>query len=153
MKSDAEKLIGKTGGIYKVVTSKFTEVEDRILEAMKNGSGGDAPENNIEALLAAEKECISCDSVVMIADNWAPVKDISLLAAVKHPVKIILCGVYGPVNPDYLTLARKTGGSLHLIERDIYELSLMKEGDSIDIGGTRYKIVDGTFRIDSKKSM
>jgi hypothetical protein len=145
-KMDDEKIIGKTGGIYSIVSSKYDEVEKTIIKAMTAGCGGDAPENNIEALISAEKLCNSCDSVVLIADNWAPVKDISLLSSITKPVKIVLCGVYGAINTDYLNIARKTKGSVHLIEQDIYELSKMKEGDIIEIKGRKYKIIDGEFK-------
>lgn len=146
MKPDAEKVIGKTGGIYKVITSKFDDVEKTMLEAMKNGFGGDAPENNMEALLSTLTTCPSCDTIVLIADNWAPVKDISLTGSFTKPVKIILCGVHDRINPDYLNIARKTKGSIHLIEQDIYELSKMKEGEMIEIKGRKYRIVDGEFK-------
>jgi hypothetical protein len=79
------------------------------------------------------------------------VKDISLLSLVKKPVKIVLCGVYDHVNADYLNIARKTGGSLHLMEQDIYQLSKMKEGEIIEIKGTKYQVVDGEFKIMAKK--
>ncbi len=152
-KTDAEKVIGKTGGIYKIVTADYNEVLKTIEKAMVNGSGGDAPENNIEALLAAERNCVSCDSVVMIADNWAPVKDISLLGSIKKPIKVVLCGVYDKIHTDYLNIARKTGGSLHLMEQDIYELSKMKEGELIEIKGTKYRITDGLFKIVDEKML
>ena len=150
-KKDDEKIIGKTGGVYSVITSKYDEVEKTIIKAMEAGCGGDAPENNIEALIRADKLCNSCDSVVMIADNWASVKDISLLSTIIKPVKIVLCGVYGPINTDYLNIARKTKGSVHLIEQDIYELSKMKEGDVIEIKGRKYKIIEGEFKEVVKK--
>ena len=145
-KTDEEKVIGSTGGVYQITTSKYDDVEKKIMEAMTNGGGGDAPENNIEALVAAQKLCTTCDSVIMIADNWAPVKDISLLSSITKPIKIVLCGVYSSINTDYLNIARKTKGSLHLIERDIYELTKMKEGDIIEINGKKYKIIDGEFK-------
>lgn len=75
---------------------------------MTNGSGGDIPENNIEALLAGDKLCSSCDSIIMIVDNWAPIKDISLLTGWHKPVKVVVCGVFDKINPDYLKLARDT---------------------------------------------
>ena len=83
-KDDDKKIIGKTGGIYSIVTNEYDQVEKTITKAMTNGSGGDAPENNIEALLESDKICKSCDSIVMIADNWAPVKDLSLLASYRR---------------------------------------------------------------------
>jgi hypothetical protein len=144
-KEDDKKIIGKTGGIYPVFTDKYDEVEKAIIKAMENGSGGDAPENNIEALLKSDSICNDCDSIVMIADNWAPIKDLSLLASYHKPVKVVLCGVFDKINKDYLKLARETKGSIHLIEEDIYSLSLLKEGETIKIHGTTYKLIDGNF--------
>jgi hypothetical protein len=34
------------------------------------------------------------EDVVLIADNWAKARDIKMLASVKVPVRVILCGVY-----------------------------------------------------------
>lgn len=152
-KEDLLKVIGSTGGIYKITTAKYDEVESTIINAMLHGSGGDAPENNIEALLSVADDKLLSDTIVMIADNWAPVKDITLLDKVTRPVKIVLCGVYGPIHPDYLNIARKTKGSLHLIEQDIYELSKMKEGDTIEIKGIEYRLTDGVFHEVIKKSI
>jgi hypothetical protein len=145
MKDDREKVIGKTGGLYPVLTKDYDEVEKTIIKAMTNGGGGDAPENNIEALLEVNRLCASCDSIVMIADNWAPVKDISLLSSLKKPVKVVLCGVLGRIHKDYLRLARDTKGSVHLIEEDIYNLAELKEGETITIHGILYKLVKGEF--------
>jgi hypothetical protein len=142
---DDKKVIGKTGGIYSVGTNSYDEVEKIIKTAMANGSGGDLPENNIEALLSSDKVCSSCDSIIMIVDNWAPIKDISLLASWHKPVKVVVCGVFDKVNKDYLKLARDTKGSIHLIEEDIYTLSELKEGETIKIHGVTYKLIGGNF--------
>ncbi len=144
-KGDEDKIIGKTGGIYTVFSDSYDEVEKTIVKAMTNGGGGDAPENNIEALLEAEKLCEKCDSVVMIVDNWAPVKDISLLLKSKKPVKVVVCGVMDRINKDYLKLVRDSKGSLHLIEEDIYTLSEIKEGEVIKIRGINYTLIKGEF--------
>lgn len=144
-KDDDKKAIGKTGGIYPIFTNEYDEVEKTITKAMENGSGGDAPENNMEALLESGKICKDCDSIIMIADNWAPIKDISLLAGYHKPVKVVLCGVFGKINKDYLKLARDTKGSLHLIEEDIYTLSELREGQTIKIHGITYKLIGGNF--------
>ena len=144
-KDDAVKVIGKTGGIYSAYSNSYDEIEKTIEKAMLNGGGGDAPENNIEALLESDKLCTDCDSIVMIVDNWAPIKDISLLGKYNKPVKVVVCGVFGRINKDYLKLVRDTKGSLHLIEEDIYNLSELKEGESIKIHGRVYKLVKGEF--------
>jgi hypothetical protein len=144
-KEDDKKILGKTGGIYPVFTNEYDEVEKVLIKAMENGSGGDAPENNIEALLESDKFCSDCDSIIMIADNWAPVKDLSLLTSYHKPVKVVLCGVFDKINKDYLKLARDTKGSIHLIEEDIYTLSELKEGERIKIHGITYQLVKGDF--------
>lgn len=152
-KEDKDKIIGKTGGIYTVFSDSYDEVEKTIVKAMTNGGGGDAPENNIEALLEAEKLCEKCDSVVMIVDNWAPVKDISLLMKAKKPVKVVVCGVMDRINKDYLKLVRDSKGSLHLIEEDIYTLSEVKEGESIKIRGINYTLIKGEFIVSGSLSL
>ncbi len=110
------------------------------------GGGGDCPENNIEALLAAEKKFPEAACQVLIADNWANVKDLSLVEQLSKPVRIVLCGVYdGNVNVEYLNLARKTKGSVHLMEQDLYDLSLLHEGELLRIGRKYYRVKKGSF--------
>jgi hypothetical protein len=142
---DHKKIIGNTGGIYEIRSSKYDDVSSTIYKAMAAGSGGDAPENNIEALLKGVEMNIDATDIILIADNWAPVKDMSLLNKITKPVKVILCGSNGYINPDYLTIAYKTGGSVHTMEEDITELMKLKEGDTFTFKGVKYRIVDGKF--------
>lgn len=143
---DNEKKLGNTGGIYSRQCNSFDEVKDLVKTTMMKGGGGDCPENNIEALLAAEKKFPEASSQVLIADNWANVKDISLAEQLTKPVRIVLCGVYdGNVNVEYLNLARKTKGSVHLMEQDLYDLSLLHEGELLRIGRKYYRVKKGLF--------
>jgi hypothetical protein len=113
---------------------------------MQKGHGGDAPENNIEALLVGMSKCLDCENIVMIADNWADVRDIPLLSQVKKPVKIIICGAKNSsVNSEYLQIARATKGSIHTLDKDIYDLHKLNEGQSIKIGKHIYKLQNGIF--------
>jgi hypothetical protein len=145
-KRDEEKILGSTGGIYYVNSSEYDVIFKTIERAMSNGGGGDAAENNLEALITAKKYVTEKDTFTMIADNWAPIKDYKLIKEIKNPVRIILCGVYDKINTDYLNLARDTKGSLHLIEEDIYNLALLKEGETIKIGTNTYIIEAGVFK-------
>lgn len=143
---DKEKKLGNTGGIYSRECSSFDEVKDLVKTTMMKGGGGDCPENNIEALLAAEKKFPEAACQVLIADNWANVKDLSLVEQLSKPVRIVLCGVYdGNVNVEYLNLARKTKGSVHLMEQDLYDLSLLHEGELLRIGRKYYRVKKGSF--------
>ncbi len=145
MKFDHQKVIGSTGGIYAARAATYEDVEALAFKTMTNGNGGDGPENDVEALIKAMELCPECNDIVLIADNWAPIKDISLQAKIKKPVKIILCGSDYGVNVEYLNFARATGGSVHTMTEDITELVKMNEGQQLTIGKQLFKIENGKF--------
>jgi len=144
-KLNKEKKIGETGGIY---TTSYTSMDSLLMvisTTMKNGWGGDTPENNIEAAIQGIQEYPDFDELVMIADNGAVPRDIKLLKKIKQPIKFILCGTKDGVNPIYLDMARRNKGSIHTIENDIENLIQLKEGDTLEIGNRRFKIKEGEF--------
>ena len=112
---------------------------------MRNGGGGDCKENDLEAILDVLKINEECKEIILIADNWAPVKDIELLKQINIPIRVICCGTSLGINVEYLNIARATGGSVHLMEKDLTELSTMNEGKSISIAGITYQIKNGEF--------
>lgn len=142
---DAEKKIGATGGVYVLKSGNYEKVEDLAFKAMMAGGGGDLPENNLEATLKAIDNSPEVENIVMIADNYANVKDFKLIKSVKKPVKVILCGAGFGVNSQYLDLARETGGSVHLMEDDLTDLISMSEGDILEIRGQKFVIKEGKF--------
>ncbi len=144
-KDEDDKVLGRAGGIYQTGSSVYDVVEKLVYTTMSNGSGGAIPENNIEALTAGLSSCSSCNDVVMIADNWSPVRDLALLSNIRRPVHIILCGVKDIIQPDYLTIAWRTGGSVHFGEQDINDFTRYKEGDSINLLEQDYTIRKGRF--------
>jgi len=146
-KSDKSKEIGKTGGIY-LVKGEITmdKLGKSILRAMKNGSGGDCMENNVEALIKGINECPECNEVIMIADNFATPRDMSLIAEIKKPVHWIVCGAGDRVNVHYLDLIRANAGILHTVKSDVINLHLVKEDETIVIDNKSYKLVRGKFK-------
>lgn len=143
---DKDKKIGSTGGIYLKSCSTYAEVENLLKTTMLKGAGGDGPENNIEALLKAEKAFPNTDFQVMIADNWAPIKDKVLSLQLTKPVRIVVCGATEfNVNIDYLNLARLTKGSVHLMESDLYNLSGLQEGEILKVGKNNFSVKNGVF--------
>ncbi len=131
---DRLKVIGNTRGIYSLTTDSIPQVEALVFQAMMNGDGGDGPENNIEALIYAQEK-FPDKNLVMVADNNALVKDISLLDKIKKPVHIILCGTYNGVMASYVMIAAKTGGTISTIEKTYSDLKNLKEGEKMNIGG------------------
>lgn len=143
---DKDKKTGSTGGIYYKTCNSYAEVETLMKATMLKGGGGDYPENNIEALLKAEKVFPATDFQVMIADNWAAIKDKVLWNQLTKPVRIVVCGANEfNVNIDYLNLARKTNGSVHLMEADLYNLSGLKEGEILKVGKNSFVVKNGMF--------
>ncbi len=143
---DKDKKTGNTGGIYFKSCYNYGEVEGLMRFTMLKGGGGDNPENNIEALLKAEKAFPTTGFQVMIADNWAPIKDKLLWQYLTKPVRIVVCGATEfNVNIDYLNLARKTNGSVHLMETDLFNLSGLMEGEILKVGKNSFVVKNGVF--------
>lgn len=141
---DEKKKIGKTGGIYYQQCFHYLQVKELAKLAMQRGTGGDFPENVIEALLMAEKQFPRNDAIILIADNWADIRDKELTGFLRKPVRIILCGVKNnDINIDYLNLAYKTRGTIHMMEEDIESLASLKDGDTLTLGKKNYKLKSG----------
>lgn len=146
-KSDGEKKIGATGGIYICKAKSCDDLVNTMKITIKRGEGGDTPENVVEAILTGLKKVRKPDNIILIADNWAKVRDINLITRVKIPVRVILCGVFEgmEINTDYLNIAYKTKGSIHTIEQDISELINQSAGKKFNINGFDYIIKNGTI--------
>lgn len=145
MQSNSNKIIGSTGGIYGTAANGFEPVMNTATKAMRNGFGGDCPENNLEALQYGLTNYGDAKEIIMIADNWATPRDLSLTEKINRPVRIIICGGFMGINPAYLDLARKTGGSVHTMESDLTDLAKLHEDETITIGIFKYKLEGGKF--------
>jgi hypothetical protein len=144
---DKDKRVGKTGGLYHVKADSYEPIKNKLIEAMKAGGGGDAPENDAEALLYARQLTSDSTDVILIADNYTFPRDTKLLKNTTAHVRIILCGVRDYINPRYLALARQHGFTLHTIEGDIEDLSKVLEGQIITIQGQQYEVTKEGFRL------
>jgi hypothetical protein len=142
-----DKIIGKTGGFHYVVNNNFNNIIDtlKVTRNLSPECSVDVPENDIEALINAQKLMKKGSELILIADNYAPVRDIELLSQIKYPVRVILCGVVDNINEDFLEIAYKTKGSIHTIEEDLMNISNAVNGSEITISKNVYKMVDGRF--------
>lgn len=148
-KRDEDKKIGATGGLYHCKAKTVDELISTMELTIKKGQGGDAPENPVEAIIFGLNKSGKVDDVILIADNWAKARDIKLLARIKVPVRVVLCGVYEgmEINEDYLNLAYKTKGSVHTIEQDITDLMKQSTGKKFNINGVDYIIKNGSVKV------
>ncbi len=148
-KQDIDKKIGATGGVYYCRAKSVDALIASMELTIKKGTGGDAPENPIEAIIYGLNKSGKVDDVILIADNWAKARDIKMLVRVKVPVRVVLCGVYEgmEINEDYLNIAYKTKGSLHTIEQDITDLMKQSSGKKFNINGVDYIIKNGSVKV------
>jgi hypothetical protein len=147
-----DKVIGITKGIYGVRTDDLQVLYNTMITTCMRGDGGDRPENDLEALLYAQKYTLAdtATALILVADGLSPVRDISLATKLKKPVHIILCGSANAdgmltINIDYFEIAARTGGSIHTIEQDILDISTVPEDGRINIGKHEYVRKNGKF--------
>ncbi len=145
-KPTSQKIIGQTGGIYEVNTTDFEEVKSKMFEAMRNGGGGDLPENNFEALMTGFNNTQPTGEIIMVADNYSFPRDEAMLARFSGKLKIILCHTEKGINTDYLNLARKHGFSLHTFGSDIVDFSQKQ----LKIDGSVYRLVEDKYYLQQK---
>lgn len=120
-KTQLEKVVGETGGIYSAEASEIPKIINLFNLVRMNGNGGDRPENDVEAILAAIKEKPDATEVILVADNYACIRDIEMVERITKPVKVLVCG-YIPeigINPHLVYLAKATKGGLYTLEEDI----------------------------------
>lgn len=143
---DNLKQIGKTGGIHYCKYCNIKDFNDTLNYSRYLGNGGDGPENDLEATIAALSNCKDYTDVILVVDNYSPVKDIELLTKINKPIKIVICGGYnGIVNEDYLEIAYHTKGSIHTIEEDILTIGKTLDGAKVKIGKHYYVLTKGKF--------
>jgi len=147
-KRDEDKKVGVTGGTYFCTATNADQLIHAMNLCIKKGQGGDEPEKVVEAILYGLKKTRNIENIILIADNWAKVRDINLITKVKVPVRVLLCGVTEgmEIHPDYLNIAYKTKGSVHTIETDITNLMQQSPGKKFSINGVDYIIKGGNIR-------
>ncbi len=119
-----DKKIGSTGGIYATKTGNTGEALQMMEESKAAGTGGDFPENDVEALIYAQKSYPKAKALVLIADNMAAVRDIQLLEQLsesKIPVHILIARTeeIDLIRSEYWDIAIQTKGTIHTLEEDI----------------------------------
>ncbi|PLK43724.1 hypothetical protein [Emticicia sp. TH156] len=138
------------GKMFMVKEKNEMQLWDAMFAAISNTeNNNDKPENNIEALLYAQKHFPEADEIIMIADNSSPVKDMKHLSKVKKKTHIILCGeTYEKdlaFQSDYVQIAKKTNGSIHTLEDDLNNPDNIKEMTVIRVGKIYFQFQKGKF--------
>jgi len=144
-KDTFQKNVGSVGGIYNSDILEFDDILELAKTTMRNGNGGDVPENNVEAVINGINNCKDCNDVVLISDNYATPRDLTLVNQITKPIKLVLCGTWGGINPEYLDFIRQNKGSLHTMNSDLVSLIKTNEGQVLEIEGLKYFFKNGHF--------
>lgn len=131
-------------GLYSFQPTTYEDAVKRVRTAEKEGSGGDVNENNIQALLRAQTDSPSCESLIMIHDNNKP-WDFELASQVTKPVHMLVCGPPAALEVAYLNLARMTKGTVHFNGKTYTGLDTYTEGMTLKVDNTTYKLQDNSF--------
>ena len=144
---ERRKKIGRTRGIYFEKAENINKVISLLSKVKAKGNGGDPEENDLEAIIKGIQKYPDFKEVILIADNNSCMRDYCLFKEIKVPLKIILCGTYTGINPQYINLAYKTGGSIHTIEDDISDFYNKTQSDAI------FMIDELEYRFDKKRDL
>ena len=102
------KKIGNTGGVY--YSNNFDGVQHALVSAMKNGTGGDRAENDLEAVLKARAK-FGVGNYVLVADNLCNPRDLVLKNEIDFPLNILICNGI-EAKQYYVDLSKSTGGKI-----------------------------------------
>jgi Leucine-rich repeat (LRR) protein len=146
LKSTKSKKLGETDGVYFEKADNIDKIVKLYQLVMLKGGGGDGPENDIEGILKGIEKYPMHSEIILIADNNACVRDMELLEYIDKPVRVIICGYDNKmgINPQYLHIAKETGGSLHTIDLDIHNLQV-----ELNKKGEIQSLIDYDFKIGS----
>lgn len=152
MKPENQKTVGSTGGLYYTPALSLDKLSVFMNNVIDKSNDNDSPDNYVEALISGMKMAKQpYTDVVLLVDNHSTPRDMNLLSQVNHPVHVVVfCSIKGGcdhsfVRPDYLKIAWKTKGTLHINGIDYNDVSKLKNGETIKICETNYKLVNGEF--------
>ncbi|MCJ8289659.1 MAG: hypothetical protein HRT58_03855 [Crocinitomicaceae bacterium] len=143
-KATKKKKIGNTGGVY--TTFNLVSIDNLVTETMRRGSGGERPESDIEALLHTLNKDTLCDAILLIGDNYSGIRDIELLPNVTKKVNILMCSIKGSLRPDYLLIAKNTGGYL-IYNGERIDLKNLRSGEILSVGNFQYDYNGRGFKV------
>jgi len=140
---DDQKVAGRVKGVYQVNAGNFEDLRKMVSSAMQKGDGGDAQENDVEAILASQKSNPNASGFLLVADNAAPVRDMSFLAGIKKKVFVVACGGQDFLNPQLVEIAWKTGGGVYFRGQTLKDFSAFMNDAEVQFGPERFRIVKG----------
>lgn len=136
---------------YQVLSIELTSFEPKSYEdveqrmrALKEGDPEQKREDNILALLKAQEDSPSAESLILVGYNKMP-RDPAMASQITKPVHVILNGQIDQLETFYLNLARNTKGSLHLNGQSYTTLDAYTEGSTLELGTETFLVRNNQF--------
>jgi len=114
-----DRVLGDQGGVYHVDAADLRKMLRTMRHARMKEANTELEEGDLEAVIKGLERHRDFDKVTLIAENRSCIKDYCLLDRIDVPVRVVLCGTRGGVNPMYVNLAHRTNGSVHTVESDL----------------------------------
>lgn len=136
---------GAASGIaYHMASPGFDELVN-LINHVYDRVDVESAKHDVEGLIAGDGIEKNYEDVIFFVDKDAPLSDYEFFKQIKAPIHIVLCVDPRRPNPQHLTLAWKTKGSVHTISGDFNDIGKLREGDDFEIEGYKYKIMGGEF--------
>ncbi len=140
-----------TGGIYACGNDSL-KIKETLMKCMYNGNGGgEQRENDVEAIVYAQKKFPRTNQIILIADNKEWMRDYFYYPKINKPVNVILCDTKTyPLNSQYLNLVASTQGILFISNKTFVDLWKWHEGDYLIHKDIVYRKYKGEFNREYK---
>ncbi|NOQ71772.1 MAG: hypothetical protein GQ574_07220 [Crocinitomix sp.] len=134
----------ESGVAFHMVSPEYQTLVDKINYVYDN-VGLETAAHSIEGLIAGDGIAKTYDDVILFVDKDAGLMDYEYFKQLKAPVHVVLCVDDRRANPQHLTIAWKTKGSVHSLSGDYTNIGQLVEGDTFEMEGAQYKIMGGEF--------
>jgi len=134
---------GESGSAFLMVSPQYDSLVKLIDYVHKNRQMEKA-NNTLKRLIEGNGISKTYKDVILFVDKDAGLQDYEYFKQLKAPVHVVLCVDDRRPNPQHLTVAWRTKGSVHSLSGD-YDLGKLREGDTFKMEGFEYKIMGGEF--------
>lgn len=134
----------KSGAAFHLASPEY----DTLIGLINYVHGNSALSNakySLEDLIVGNGLEKTYDDVILFVDKDAHLADFETFKQIKVPMHVVLCVDPRRPNPQHLTLAWKTKGSIHTLSGDYPNIGKLVEGDTFQLEGYKYKIMGGEF--------
>lgn len=134
----------QSGSAFHMVSPNYDSLVKRINYVHAN-VGLEKAKYDIKGLIEGDGIAKTYDDVILFVDKDAHLYDYEYFIQLKAPVHVVLCVDPRRPNAQHLTIAWKTKGSVHTLGGDFTDIGKLREGDTFEIEGYKYRIMGGEF--------